>query len=122
MKPSVIVWDLETLPDLGGFAAANDLVGKSDVEVREAIGEKVPNGENSQNGRLWNIELVISGSVHLGAGEPNHLGPFLGICGDKRAEVSGRACKHRVAEISDPRLHLGIGETRIDLLVELVDD
>jgi hypothetical protein len=40
MKPSVIVWDLETVPDLGGFAAANDLVGKSDVEVREAIGDK----------------------------------------------------------------------------------
>ena len=38
MKPTVIVWDLETVPDLGGFAAANDLVGKSDVEVREAIG------------------------------------------------------------------------------------
>ena len=34
MKPSVIVWDLETVPDLGGFAAANDLVGKTDVEVR----------------------------------------------------------------------------------------
>jgi hypothetical protein len=35
MKPSIIVWDLETVPDLGGFAAANDLVGKSEVEVRE---------------------------------------------------------------------------------------
>jgi hypothetical protein len=42
MKPSVIVWDLETVPDLTGFAAANDLVGKSDVEVREAMGEKFP--------------------------------------------------------------------------------
>ena len=42
MKPSVIVWELETVPDLGGFAAANDLVGKSDVEVREAIGDKFP--------------------------------------------------------------------------------
>ena len=42
MKPSVIAWDLETVPDLGGFAAANDLVGKSDVEVREAIGDKFP--------------------------------------------------------------------------------
>jgi hypothetical protein len=30
------------VPDLGGFAAANDLVGKSDVEVREAIGDKFP--------------------------------------------------------------------------------
>ena len=42
MKSSIIVWDLETVPDLGGFAAANDLVGKSDVEVREAIGDKFP--------------------------------------------------------------------------------
>jgi len=42
MKQSVIVWDLETVPDLGGFAAANDLVGKSDVEVREAIDDKFP--------------------------------------------------------------------------------
>jgi hypothetical protein len=42
MKPSVIVWDLETVPDLAGFAAANDLVGKSDVEVREALGDKFP--------------------------------------------------------------------------------
>jgi 3'-5' exonuclease len=42
MRPSAIVWDLETVPDLGGFAAANDLVGKSDAEVREAIGDKFP--------------------------------------------------------------------------------
>jgi 3'-5' exonuclease len=42
MKPSIIVWDLETVPDLNGFAAANGLVGKSDVEVREAIGDKFP--------------------------------------------------------------------------------
>ena len=29
-KQPVIVWDIETVPDLAGFAAANDLVGKSD--------------------------------------------------------------------------------------------
>jgi len=39
---SVIVWDLETVPDLRGFAAANDLEGKSDDEIREAIGDKFP--------------------------------------------------------------------------------
>ena len=39
---SVVIWDLETVPDLGGFAAANDLVGKSEPEVREAIGDKFP--------------------------------------------------------------------------------
>jgi 3'-5' exonuclease len=39
---SVIVWDLETVPDLRGFAASNDLVGKSDEQVREAIGDEFP--------------------------------------------------------------------------------
>jgi hypothetical protein len=42
MKPSVIVWDLETVPDLPGFAAANDLVGRRDADVREALGNKFP--------------------------------------------------------------------------------
>lgn len=40
MSTNVIVWDLETVPDLRGFAAANDLVGRTDDEVREAIGDK----------------------------------------------------------------------------------
>jgi hypothetical protein len=44
MQPTVIVWDLETVPDLSGFADANDLVGKSEVEVREAIGDRPPVG------------------------------------------------------------------------------
>jgi predicted PolB exonuclease-like 3'-5' exonuclease len=39
---SVTVWDLETIPDLRGFAAANDLDGKSDDEIREAMGDKFP--------------------------------------------------------------------------------
>jgi 3'-5' exonuclease len=42
MKPSVIVWDLETVPDLAGFAAANDLIGKRDADVREVLGNKFP--------------------------------------------------------------------------------
>jgi hypothetical protein len=49
MKPSIIVWDLETVPDLAGFAAANDLVGKSGMEVREAIGARI--SEASLRGR-----------------------------------------------------------------------
>jgi hypothetical protein len=31
----VIVWDLETVPDIAGYAAANGLTGKSDEEIRE---------------------------------------------------------------------------------------
>jgi hypothetical protein len=39
---TVIFWDLEIVPDLRGFAATNDLVGKTDDKVREAIGDKFP--------------------------------------------------------------------------------
>jgi hypothetical protein len=42
MNGSVIVWDLETVPDLRGFAAANGLADKTDEEVREAIGDRFP--------------------------------------------------------------------------------
>lgn len=42
MNGSVIVWDLETVPDIGGFAAANELVGKTDEEIREQLGDKFP--------------------------------------------------------------------------------
>jgi predicted PolB exonuclease-like 3'-5' exonuclease len=39
---NVIVWDIETIPDLKGFAAANGHVGKSDGEVRAELGDKFP--------------------------------------------------------------------------------
>jgi len=42
MNGTVIVWDLETVPDLRGFAAANDLAGKTDHEIREVLGNKFP--------------------------------------------------------------------------------
>jgi len=42
MNASVIVWDLETIPDLRGFAAAQGLDGKSDEEIRAALGDKFP--------------------------------------------------------------------------------
>ena len=42
MPSSVIVWDIETVPDLSGFAAANALTGRSDDEVRAEMGDKFP--------------------------------------------------------------------------------
>jgi 3'-5' exonuclease len=39
---SVIVWDIETVPDLKGFSAANGHNGKSDDEIRTAMGDKFP--------------------------------------------------------------------------------
>jgi predicted PolB exonuclease-like 3'-5' exonuclease len=38
----VIVWDIETVPDLAGFAAAKGLEGKNDADVRTELGEKFP--------------------------------------------------------------------------------
>src|SRR6516162_4161373 len=66
------------------------------------------------------IEILVS--VRLDACELDHLAPLLGFVCDELAKVGGRACKHRRAEVSNARLHLGIGEARVDLLVELVND
>ena len=42
MSNYVIVWDLETIPDLRGFAAANGYDGTTDDEIRAALGDKFP--------------------------------------------------------------------------------
>ena len=40
--PNILVWDVETVPDLKGFAAANGLDGKTDDEIRAELGERFP--------------------------------------------------------------------------------
>jgi hypothetical protein len=42
MTQSIIVWDIETVPDLSAFARANDLVGRTEAEIREELGSKFP--------------------------------------------------------------------------------
>src|SRR5436309_13117164 len=42
MPARVIVCDIETVPDLRGFAADNGHDGKADHEIREAMGDKFP--------------------------------------------------------------------------------
>jgi predicted PolB exonuclease-like 3'-5' exonuclease len=42
MGASVIVWDIETVPDLNGFARAHGHEGKSDDDIRAAMGDKFP--------------------------------------------------------------------------------
>jgi hypothetical protein len=39
---SIIVWDIEAVPDLKGFAAANGHGGRGDDEIRAAMGDKFP--------------------------------------------------------------------------------
>ena len=42
MGASVIAWDIETVPDLKGFAQANGYDGRSDDDIRAAMGDKFP--------------------------------------------------------------------------------
>src|SRR2546421_12074716 len=42
MTNSVVVWDIETVPDLKGFAAANGHAGKTEDEIRAELGDKFP--------------------------------------------------------------------------------
>lgn len=42
MGANVVAWDIETVPDLKGFAAAKGLSGKSDEEIRAEMGDKFP--------------------------------------------------------------------------------
>jgi len=37
--PNVLVWNIETMPDISGFAAANNLFDKTAEEVRAAMGD-----------------------------------------------------------------------------------
>src|SRR5215831_1400564 len=60
--------------------------------------------------------------LRIDVGRPDHLAPFLGLVGDELAEVHGRACEYRAAQVGKPRVELAIGKGGIDLLVELVDD
>jgi hypothetical protein len=72
----------------------------------------------SRNECLWNFA-----DQSLDARELRHFGVLLGFVGDKFAEIGGRAeGKHRCAEVGEPCLEFGIGETSVDFLVELVDD
>jgi predicted PolB exonuclease-like 3'-5' exonuclease len=39
---NIIVWDIETVPDIKGFAAANGHEGKTEDDIRAALGDKFP--------------------------------------------------------------------------------
>ena len=42
MNSNIMVWDLEAVPDLDGYARANNLIGKSPEEIRSAMGDEFP--------------------------------------------------------------------------------
>src|SRR5262245_15406935 len=75
---------------------------------------------DSRNGALWNIGR--GRSVRLDVEGLDHLAPLLGFIGDELAEVGGRTRKHRAAEVSEMGLHFRVVESRVNFLVELVNN
>ena len=76
MPANVIVWDIETIPGPRGYAAANDLVGRTDDDIRAAMGDKFPKHiyhsivcigalvAHRDNGGPWMIDAL--GAPHVG--------------------------------------------------------
>src|SRR5262245_40755143 len=58
----------------------------------------------------------------LDVGSPDHLSPFLGVLGNELPKVGGRRRHWDAAEIGKTGLDLFVGESAVDLLVELLDD
>src|SRR5262245_45496677 len=71
---------------------------------------------------LWNMRLLGRRHSALMLAARITLGPLLGLFSDQLAEVRGRARKRDAAEISNASLNLGVGESLIDFLVELLDN
>lgn len=98
MSDSVIVWDIETILDVQRFAAANDLVGKTDDEIREAHGDKFPKhifhtivcigalvAERAAHGS-WHVKA--SGAPHVGErSEKELIESFVGKIADLEPQL-----------------------------------
>ena len=69
---------------------------------------------------LWNIAEFPS--LRLDAGVLDHLSPLLGVVGDELAKVGGREREHDPTQVGKPCVELAVGEARVALFVEPVDD
>jgi 3'-5' exonuclease len=90
---SVVVWDLETAPDLTGYAVANGLASQADERVREEMGTKFPKHIYHSiicigtlvahaEKEAWRVDAI--GAPHLGErGERDLIAAFV----DKIAEL-----------------------------------
>jgi hypothetical protein len=70
----------------------------------------------------WSPAVCTVGSARLGTGELNYLGPFFDFASVQPSEFRGRERQHGPTEIGKMRFHFRIGESRIDLTVQLVHD
>jgi hypothetical protein len=93
----------------------NDHIQRDEGWVRFGFAERM----------FWNIgrrSANLVGSLRLNVGSPDNFRPLVGFIGDQLAEFGGRKHKRRATQVGESPCYLGIGEARIDLLVELADD
>jgi hypothetical protein len=95
--PSVLVWDLETVPDLKGYAAAHGHDGKTDDEIRELLGEKFPKHiyhsivcigalVAHQDGNRWAVDAL--GAPHVGErSERELIAAFVNRIGELKPQL-----------------------------------
>src|SRR5262249_7121475 len=69
------------------------------------------------------LEMPVKGpSLRLAICGLDYLSPPLGLVSDELSEVGRRAWKCSATQFGEARLHIGVCEGRVDLVVELVDD
>src|SRR5215510_8566385 len=68
------------------------------------------------------IRARCSLSLPLYVGFTDQLGPFLGVLGDKLAQLCRRHHEGRASEIGKPRFHLSVDYACIHFIVDLLDD
>src|SRR5882672_5239295 len=111
--PTLPTWALQQVVGYLGYT------GRDANVVAEAALAPLPTcGVDSEN----EIYGGIAGLLRLDTSELDHLAPLLGFGGDELAEIGGRTWEHRGAQVGKPRLHLGVGEGRVDLTIQLADD
>src|SRR5215471_11265167 len=98
---SIIVWDLETVPDLAAAARLLDLPGAPEAEVREALGSDFPKHPlhkiacigalvASRSAEGWRVEAL--GAPHIGErSEAQLIRDFIERIGQLRPHSFGRA-------------------------------
>jgi hypothetical protein len=101
--------------------------GEADMHGRVAMTACVVGDSRRSSGRIRGTGFMEyrrrdAASFRLDVCRTDHLGPLLGLLGNVFAKVGGRANKGRASQVGEPCLDPGIGETGIDLLVEIRDD
>jgi hypothetical protein len=66
--------------------------------------------------------IALRGLLWLDVCRPDHLTPLLSSFGDELGIVAGRACKDCSAHVNEPGPQLRIRQSRINLLIESVND